>query len=131
MTPEKKIEDYLHLYLGCECHTVAPDGIGHMIPERINTYWIDRSRQDGTVLIPILRPLSDMTEEEASGCWRLAGGSTQVTNPKLSLQDLTWYSDFNVYQWAIVFKHLLSKHFDLFGLIESRLAIQKPINPTV
>jgi hypothetical protein len=108
----KDINDYLHLYLGCPCE---------------RTCWVDaeddmpgfeKTRQIGTLNQTIindldffkpkliLRPLSSMTEDESDyilpEAWE--GKPTIIVNAAMTV-------------W------LLSKHFDLFGLIESELAI--------
>lgn len=122
----REIKDYLHLYLGCECQT--DEGkigwfSGFDVCERdysitmITVRFSDKS-DDWTVLNDneecdriklILRPLSDMTEEE-----------DQIELPKHNrgeFIDMHWYPE--GYVW------LLSKGFDLFGLIDEGLAINK------
>jgi hypothetical protein len=117
---KKKIEDYLHLYLGCRIKSkggklgdlvsVSTDGMSIVVYDKdkindprglcINSEW----------LLPILRPLSDMTEQEAYDLERL--GHECVI------------SKVSTYQfYAERTKYILSKHFDLFGLIEAGLAV--------
>lgn len=58
---EKKIEDYLHLYMGCACkikHRIA------FITDKITPSTIIGITERNWKVNPILRPLSDMTEEE-------------------------------------------------------------------
>jgi hypothetical protein len=132
------IKDYLHLYLGCEMKCIHPRAkevglniktlrgitlndygelvIGLQGGNRVDYYIIDEWQ-------PILRrPLSDMTEEE-------------INYIGLVLKEGTWNSEIlkwkHVEPWTCLHLHpktfafLLSKHFDLFGLIEAGLAIDK------
>ena len=103
---EKKIEDYLHLYIGRECkyqeHNEKSDWcIGKITPAIITPNRIHSVK-------PILRPLSDMTEEEKNE-YLLTGtdSSTRFEHNARRTQ------------------YLLSKGFDLFGLIDAGLAINK------
>jgi hypothetical protein len=163
---EKNIKDYLHLYKGCKCHT--PDGIMEMsyvedgsanwpvwFDEKCNEANSEILSNDGCCakgykynqVKPILRPLSDMTEEEAKIYF---GISESAEVYKKNMYDD--HSEF-LYRWedrrrkyntsdgmahsAVGIAHncenadmtptqflfLLSKHFDLFGLIEAGLAI--------
>jgi hypothetical protein len=100
---EKDIKDYLHLYLGCEClgnngkpYTLKPSHFPSNWKEGINGHK------------PILRPLSDMTEEEKK----------DYNNRKQRKGHMAQVHAYNTL-W------LLSKHFDLFGLITDGLAIDK------
>lgn len=106
------IKDYLHLYLGANYD--AGNGIDVI---NINTLaYLNEFPSAWERIKPILRQLSDMTEEEHKeheslqtnygevGCGCI--GTLIVDNGK-----------------SIVY--LLSKHFDLFGLIEAGLAIDK------
>jgi hypothetical protein len=79
----KDIKDYLHLYLGCEC--INEEG-------KIGRF----SGIDVCKLL--LRPLSDMTQEE----FRI---------------------DCNLINPVERFRFRLSKGFDLFGLIDAGLAL--------
>jgi hypothetical protein len=61
--PVKKIADYLHLYLGCDClysdnHFLKGE---RFVLTSGNLFWAISATQD---FKPILRPLSDMTEED-------------------------------------------------------------------
>ncbi len=76
---EKKIEDYLHLYLGCECLVTIYDkervvdfvGINESYyflvceGDKAATEWF----KEKYPVKPILRPLSDMTEGERKELW--------------------------------------------------------------
>ncbi len=98
---EKRIEDFLHLYLGARCICIKSF-------KGLPDYWAegDNAVVTPTILIdaekfkPILRPLSDMSEEEK----RLYDSKDQ------SAEGL---------------RYLLTIHVDLFGLIEANLAIDK------
>ena len=117
----KKLKDHLHLYLGCEALVEGYTNRKYPFNYRgiINYQLLLESGQHYSsvkAIKPILRPLSDMTEEEARegeiwGVWH-----------DVNLMGEDWdtfgFSPHN-------FKHLLSKGFDLFGLIEAGLAIDK------
>lgn len=159
---EKNIKDYLHLYLGCEVG-IKDGGIlyGNEKMTEINTYgYVHLYERDGYWPIdqikPILRPLSDMSEEERKELWKyifkrefnengiivFRKDRTTSTEPRYvmssGLERLG--IEMNGTIWAdsdlSPFKHnqhevtlwLLSKRFDLFGLIESGLAIDKTKN---
>lgn len=97
------IKDYLHLYLGCEAmhgkQKVVVCGLN------INSYCIQNIINVDTFRIedikPILRPLSDMTDKESKHHANILKGDTESI------------------------RYLLSKGFDLFGLIQAGLAIDK------
>lgn len=141
---EKNIRDYLHLYLGCEVvHAVVKE------PEKLLgvAYFPDRNqwcvRTDRNVkgqfglmqsYKPILRPLSDMTEEEIKEvAWILHRFKPEDVRGKDSVGNIKVTNRSPFYYWINVRQHLnaecckylLSKGFDLFELIESGLAIDK------
>lgn len=94
----KDIKDYLHLYLGCQVlidgeTLVTLVGFSHTydIELYVNNQWLHHR-----FCKLLLRPLSDMTDEEMDEVWY---GPSERT------------------------RYLLSKGFDLFGLIEAGLAI--------
>lgn len=100
----KNIKDYLHLYLGCDCLYNERSALPN---ERFvltigNVFWA-QSHTDEFKLI--LRPLSSMTEDEKDSLIQM-----YVNTPD------------NLASAERV-RYLLSKHFDLFGLIEAGLAI--------
>lgn len=99
---------------------------------------------------PILRPLSDMTEVEAIDVAQVALRTKMIDADKVVTEenrttvwhcgkmmrtvfyweDLFWKEDANEAAPAVelpysAFLFLLSKHFDLFGLIDAGLAIDK------
>lgn len=110
----KKIDDdYLYLYYGAECVIVAPDGIEYAITENVNQYWIERSKHDGSVIKPILGKLSDITNEECDAILE-------------SLPRIPKHVPFSIIlRGAEATKVYLKMRIDLFGLIESGLAIDK------
>lgn len=103
---EKRIEDYLKFYLNSEAK-IRSTAMGIIHP--LSTYTentINRFQNHEWELI--LRPLSDMTEEERQSC-------IEFMNHDLDT-------------WIIGAKrtaYLLSRGFDLFGLLDCRLAIDK------
>lgn len=125
----KKIEDYLHLYLGCEVqiswyyasderklHTVFVDPIG---PEFLKNKGNTDSPNIGKVEFkPILRPLSSMTEGEAA--------EAKLFDKKVDAE-----VDEKIKGVAEMTKYFLSKGFDLFNLIESGLAINRIVEQTL
>lgn len=163
----KEIKDYLHLYLGCEC--VTDDGrtgwfAGFDICEKdysivMITVRFPGEEEDWSVLNDndecdriklVLRPLSDMTEEEAAHIGQLVYGKPDSVKWRIEHKngylkiyrkhyqkaitidyasaDLDFYDgdelDTSLRQIEI-FQYLLSKSFDLFGLIDAGLAIDK------
>lgn len=119
----KKILDYLHLYLGAEFQLIE-DYTDGMITFKSN----DRLMLTVDVLNqvehgwmkgkPILRPLSDMSEEEMKEC----GCLTYDFSDEEDLMNWEW-QDFQTLLSVEQFLWLLSKHFDLFNLIAEGLAI--------
>lgn len=144
----RELKDYLHLYLGCECIIenklkVVLCGFeqnGHKIYPVIRlANYSTKMVNDFSLIKLLLKPLSSMTEDEA----------IEITKPIVIYGDIPnarEYETFkNVFGRIVVswgkshyekyvpadektftstqFQYLLSKHFDLFGLIESGLAI--------
>lgn len=102
----KNIKDYLHLYMGCQ--VMYDDDQGKL------TYYLMYNilaTNEWHLVKPILRPLSDMTEEEM-----------KIVTVSGLMSDLKYIINRN--KWTPErFLYLLSKGFDLFGLIEEGLAI--------
>jgi hypothetical protein len=139
---KKNIADYLFLYLGCDVKIIGqPDAIlgavGINDGERIVVRWPNDnewSYADTKEITPVLRPLSDMTEEETKELQSICG---------LENEDMEFVKEFenrffdgsgksfgsahltNIRQWADGVHLLLSRGFDLFGLIDAGLAIDK------
>jgi hypothetical protein len=119
------IKDYLHLYLPFQAMIVV-DKYGEENPTLIEVNKVDVWLreiwdEDGfswnyRSIKPILRPLSSMTEDEAKegGFWSELHNCITGTNTSDAIYDMYSASKF---LWS------LSKHFDLFGLIEKGLAI--------
>ena len=138
---KKELKVFAPLYLGCEC--ITPDGI--MILNGINTVdikhsvwfycrWNDKKncylpKQNGDILMKqslvgksykyseiklILRPLSTMTEEEQEKYDENDNFQNKFCSDEQALR---------IECEAEKTKFLLSKHFDLFGLIEAGLAV--------
>jgi hypothetical protein len=123
---KNELKDYLHLYLGCEIRYHS---------RLSNTWgaWIKMTYSDlelainhigfGEKIELALRPLSDMTEEELSDII----ATKEHFNRGYSVEEfIVGWKAFG----AETFRYLISKHFDLFGLIESGLAIVKPLTHT-
>ncbi len=152
MSSTKKIEDYLHYYMGCECVVKCNDGIN--ISQRGKIVEVTRGSNHGDWVVvlfphvvevmrfsrnasevssnmhhfffsedsikPILRQLSDMTEEEMNHiAIKLKAGTANV--PMLKWKHNSPFTSFRLTPEII--HYLLSKGFDLFGLCEAGLAI--------
>lgn len=118
---EKKIKDYLHLYIGCEVQVTPFHDIKYIgkligtdgycqLSVVINGDHFSTERHISICKL-LLRPLSDMTEEEKE--W-------QQNQSKKSSGFFPSYTEI-----AELTKYLLSREFDLFHLIESGLALDK------
>lgn len=126
----KDLRDYLPFYFGCEVRTPdrkmggdkihygrAGTFIGFTDHTRLHCRIGHRAEPEGQVnvfmLQPVLRNLSDMTDEENRFCNELVNGCPVNDNPN------------PMYWTPAQFVYLLKQGFDLFGLIESGLAIEK------
>lgn len=123
----------LVLYLGCECKVLIPY-IGEEEPQLVsakfigvindkmivwpsdinNNEWGHEVTVSHNDVKPILRPLSSMTEEERDEMEK-----TYNLYPVTAVHQHLMCAS----QTAKTFQYLLSKHFDLFGLIEKGEAI--------
>lgn len=110
---EKKIEDYLHLYIGCEAKVP-----GSTI--RITGVIIDRWEFSNHGIKPILRKISDISEIEFEAAKSISNWDKNTTIDNFE-DEFIHGGDNN----TEIFRYLLSCDFDLFGLIESGLAIDK------
>lgn len=115
----KKIEDYLHLYLGCDIFVPRQnqdlkDDIMRLTAAKMCGYDLSNVK-------PILRPLADMTEEEGALMDDMA---KRQRDNYIEIQNCKFFDGIRT-ESAEAFAFLLSKHFDLFGLIEAGLAIDK------
>jgi hypothetical protein len=112
----KDIKDYLHLYLNSNVSCLVDSFTTHTEPLNVANFNI---LCNGGYK-PILRPLSSMTEEE---CFKLDWSYLHTSGEKIDHEPENLNPDEIIY--------LLSKGFDLFGLIESGLAIEKVVSPTL
>lgn len=113
---EKKIEDYIHYYPGRKLLVIKsryPYKKGDIISF---SQLPPASLLDFIKLI--LRPLASMTEEEMKEC----GNMIYDFSNDPGLNKWHW-KDFEIGLSPEQFHYLLSKGFDIFGLIESGLAI--------
>lgn len=154
----KTLKDYAHLYLGCDIQ--YPDTDGTIITAKLTgttngdgletTYFEVQKNTSGSPTVGdylswepnghhnsnalhvklILRPLSDMTQEEGRKYVELRGyeainsvtilaGGIEFTHPGMN----TYISFENNKPEQFAF--LLSNGFDIFGLIEAGLAVSK------
>lgn len=116
---EKNIKDFLHLYLkvwGTVSNSQSPnyeDGQWALSAQLLHHVLM------GTCdFTPHLRPLSDMAEEELQECGNMIYDFSG--DPELNAHK---WQDFEIGLAPEQFHYLLSKHFDLFGLIDAGLAI--------
>lgn len=112
----KKIEDYLHLYLGCPCKwKIAGEDEWHEPDSSIDLKVLDRvyDRQP-FVIAPILRPLSWLDT--------LEGNLMRDKYHGLKHR----FSNGDIIDTPESFKFLLDNHFDLFNLIPEGLALASP-----
>lgn len=110
----KKVEDYIHLYLGCECYDTFRKVTGILTAIFKNSVRIDNGYGQWHIstIKPILRRLETMTEEEANELdWRFpVEEDANIVIKNLNPDE---------------FLYLLKQGFDLFNLIEEGLAIDK------
>jgi hypothetical protein len=158
----KDIKDYLHLYLGCDVETtvkgkyVHPYGSVGISVVDADSYenlirhlkFKEAYQKDGyndydwVSVKPILRPLSDMTEEEA---WEFVGGKSDQLYDDLKIDkidktgivisyvinagDEGSFPQSHKFDFFALgpeqLRRLLSRGFDLFNLIPEGLAIDK------
>jgi hypothetical protein len=125
-------EQILRLYMGRECtyDSKFDAGIG------IVTDGIICWREEGTFEVtPHLRPLSSITEDEANEFWAVSndrpyhGYASGLFEGPFHKNTVEWFYSFYT-KWgpgetsytAAEFLYLISKGFDLFGLIDAGLA---------
>lgn len=147
---EKKIEDYLHLYIGCEAvvdyHENKKEGVCIDAITGMDGKYLFTTNGETFLhkkVKPILRPLSDMTEEEKTEIakqwtWyeemQIVGEQHFNIRHEINHQMVEKALDFtneddgdrmSPLAYYQVLPYLLKHGFDLFGLIESGLAIDK------
>ncbi len=131
------LKEYLHFYLGRQCRRTDTNAILHLIgidDRGLNQHPDDKcvrfesSTQPGQVIEmkwsaveisirPILRQMSKITSDEESEI-------SQIGYFRVPGEMPTWYKHAEKMKAeANVTKYLLEKGFDVFGLIEMRLAV--------
>jgi hypothetical protein len=129
LTPEE-IAKVLRMYYGCECETIAPDGIPHQIHETINYYWLDRSARDGTVLKPFLRPLSAITDEDAIEVAKILRSPHAVyhlSDPKNMIESAKYWIQWGLI--AVFTNNGVANHFAYQYLISKSYAVPLFFSP--
>jgi hypothetical protein len=159
----KNLKDYLHFHIGSEIQ--YPDTDGKLIIARltgvsradgVETTYIKRKKKGHCMgdylswepnghhnsnalnIKPILRPLSNMTEDEAVELVKIRSTTyrwvtAEVVNQHILRFEFEYESSRRRRSTTLRFdelspeevRYLLSKGFDLFGLIEAGLAIDK------
>lgn len=132
-----EIKDYLHFYIGCDC--ICDNGV--IVRRRITPELLVKESNGFAELKPILRKLSDMTEEEKeklfdhlwpTGLWGIAwSGKIDVIDHILDLQD--HWSDLgervqnilSIKAMSAMLNWLRKNSFDADELIPAGLAIDK------
>lgn len=129
----KELKDYLHLYLGCKVQY----GKNQYIPEIGSVKKEDECILTASTLgnflnvpngicsdiKPILRPLESMTEEEKKSYRIINKNSIPSKNMLPEIRDGNLTNCFLNENDPYLIHWLLSKHLDIFGLIEAGLAI--------
>jgi hypothetical protein len=108
------IWDYLHFYIGCKVHHPALRNI-QVLNGRLYQSW----KEAGTIIVPILRPLSSITDEEIANA---SFSSRRHFDSYCEHHDGAFHPE--------DFAYLLSLGFDLFGLIPAGLALDATTNET-
>lgn len=159
MSNEKKLQDFLHLYLSGNAQVEYDGRIGNIFTYyhpagKFNTdqVWICSLEEDGNPEMScsapvdkvklLLRPLSSMTEEEITELFLLKGMTkpdkvtrTEIKDRFLQIEYIhsgVYGSDYQhiITMYPDQFAYLLSKSFDLFGLIDAGLAIDSTKHPS-
>jgi hypothetical protein len=144
---KKELKDYLHLYMTYNERI--------LFIEKSNYYFVHEHsihKGDSVLLMPhiiaaldlhgegvevklILRPLESMTEDELIETLSIfepvmefeedmiKGGLKSVREE--GIKSMMGNEDYDMSKYAQLIHLLLSKHFDIFGLIEAGLAIEK------
>jgi hypothetical protein len=126
MEPVKTIKDYLHLYPKVPIAICEPgiEPVGHYLEGVdwvLNKAIAERANYPFEWIKPILRPLSDMTYSEAVS---IEADWIELNHESEEVVAISFPSDYSKLL-PEDFLFLLSKHFDLFGLIDAGLAIDK------
>lgn len=122
---QKKIEDYLPFYLGCKVKWGSDTAV-LIDTDKVNcNLFMDGKKYNTSIsnIKPYFRLLDSMTEDEQFEMSEITGLHIRDLFVK-ALQEGTKYV-IDVRNSFEVVKYLLSKHFDLFGLIENGLALNE------
>lgn len=121
---KKDIKEFLHLYLGQKVYINHPDAAfrNDTLDADLLTRLLNGSLPIENYQL-ILRPLSDMTDEEKRKVVKLLPKSTENILPRIDVGRAT--SAFMNKATPDLVIYLLSRGFDLFQLIESGLALDK------
>ena len=148
---KKRIEDYLHLYMGCDIQTNISKflSIGSLMFSSLDSDSYESIMHSlkefkDAYCKPILRPLSDIRVNEVMALCKIEG----LVNAEVVSRDATciWLKDdsynllisftgnITLYKGGLPYpmakgfemtRYLLENKFDLFRLIEDKLAINK------
>jgi hypothetical protein len=123
------IKDYIHLYIGCEClydwlYYNETDLFGKVTSKIIEDVRTPHLSGAATNVRPLLRPLSDMTDEEAVNVGILPKRHWHEDTPQEQIDWLCNNWNMEIYSPSDL-RYLLSEGFDLFGLIDAGLALDK------
>lgn len=118
-----KFRDVAHYYLGCKCKRIS-EIIFTLSPINFPSSWesVDFTKN----FKPILRPLSSMSDEDVIGFCKLSEPESYWNRSHERIYDE--YRKLFREEKYIVFSpeethYLISKHYDVFGLIDSGEAI--------
>lgn len=131
----KELKNYLHLYLqaGIKCQRMGEEGeavmTGISYDDTQKIWWVYFENEESGYAVledvfPLLRPLDSMTEEEKK---ELINISSKACTEFKGIAVYDKSATHSGYISGAETVYLLSKHFDLFSLIENNLAIDKTI----
>jgi len=112
-------KEVAHLYLGCKIQTKEGVGTFNSLhdsgPEPIGSHDLVHAHLDYHEVKPVLRRLETITEEEMEAYHAIEDRANILGNPDREIQSRAYSPVSLVY--------LLSRRFDLFGLIDSGEAV--------
>lgn len=112
-----ELKDVLHLYLGCKAEIERVVYPKAKINDKITPSTFTMLEMGTIKVKPILRPLSDMTQEERNHIDEIVKEYDKIIRETGTMSEGE--------KWAIMTSHTLKRGFDLFGLIKSSQAIDK------
>lgn len=119
----RQLKDYIHLYFGGLCKIVWTEEGSELTGLEDALYRIDGTIIDNSNFIEsgelILRPLSSITEDERFEVFKLLFGDDAYSAIRLGFALKTDSLG------ADAVRYLISKHFDIFELIDSGIAISE------